>query len=312
MNYVQLYNAIQNYAENTEALFVASIPRFVMEAEDRIYNSVQIPSLRKNVTGNMTASNPYLSLPSDYLSTYSLAVIDGSGNYTYLINKDVNFIREAYSSPSYTGTPKYYALFGNQYNNFEALSALIGPTPDSSYSSELHYFYYPPTIVQGQIATLRASITGGTGYVNGTYENVPFTNGSGMSAIGTFVVSGTAVTSVTLNDGGQFYVVGDTLNVSNAYLGGIGSGFACIVATVTNATGTTWLGDNYDPVLFYGSMREAMLFMKGEQDLVGYYEQKYQEALQELRRLGDGLERGDAYRDGQLKLNVAPRNQVAR
>ena len=147
MNYVQIYQAIQDYSENTESLFVGNIPRFVMEAEDRIYNSVQIPSLRKNVTGTLTASNKYLSCPDDYLSTYSMAVIDTDTSYKYLLNKDVNFIREAYPTPTSTGLPKYYALFGSQYSNANELSFIVGPTPDSSYSVELHYFYYPVSIV---------------------------------------------------------------------------------------------------------------------------------------------------------------------
>ena len=310
MNYEQLYNNIQAYAENTEALFVASIPVFVQEAEDRIYNSVQIPSLRRNVTGNVSSGNQYLSLPDDYLSAYSVAIIDSSNNYNFLLNKDVNFLREAYPSVTYAGTayqgtpggvPKYYALFGPQYTNVNELSYILAPTPDANYVVELHYFYYPPTIVQGQIATLN-TLVGGSLYTNGVYQNVPLTGGSGANATADIVVVGGAVTSCSLKFGGNFYVVGDTLSCSS--LGSTGSGFSIKVATISNATGTSWLGDNYDPVLFYGAMREAMLFMKGEQDLVGYYEAKYQEALTQLQRLGDGLERGDAYRNGQARQQV--------
>jgi hypothetical protein len=303
MNYVNLYQAIQDYSENTEALFVANIPTFVKEAEDRIYNSVQIPSLRKNVTGTLTASNKYLSCPNDYLSTYSLAVIDGSGNYTYLLNKDVNFIREAYPNPSSinNGLPKYYALFGSQYSSSNELSFILGPTPDDSYNAELHYFYYPVSIVQGAISG-SGTITAGSLYTNGTYSNVPLTGGSGSGATANITVSGQAVTSVTIKNGGNFYVTGDQLSCSNVYIGGSGSGFLYTITGVDNATGTSWLGDNYDPVLFYGAMREAMLFMKGEADLVKYYDDKYTEALAQLNRLGSGLERGDAYRDGQYRI----------
>lgn len=304
MNYVQLYQAIQDYSENTESLFVANIPTFVQEAEERIYNSVQIPALRKNVTGNLSASSPYLNAPNDYLSTYSLAVVDGSGNYTYLLNKDVNFIREAYPSPSSTGLPKYYALFGSQYSNVNELSFIVGPTPDSGYQAELHYFYYPPTIVQGEISTITLT-NGGTGYTAGTYENVPITGGSGQGATATVTITSSVVTTVTIKNGGSFYVVGNTLSIASSSIGGTGTNLSFTVASVSNSSGTSWLGDNFDPVLLYGSMREAMLFMKGEADLVSYYEQKYTEALSMLSRLGDGLERGDAYRDGQLKLNVS-------
>jgi len=265
--------------------------------------------LRKNVTGTLTSGNKYLSLPNDWLSNYSIAVVDTSGNYSYLLNKDVNFIREAYpnAGSAYYGLPRYYALFGPQYSYPNELSCILGPTPDSSYTTELHYFFYPPSIVQGIISTFNVSYTPGSLYTNGTYENVPLNGGSGSGATATFTISGQSVTGVTINSGGQFYVVNDILSVSNTYIGGSGSGFAITVATVNNTDGHSWLGDNFDPVLLYGAMREAMLFMKGEQDLVKYYEDKYTEALEMAKRLGDGLERGDAYRDGQTKLDVSGR-----
>jgi hypothetical protein len=316
MNYETLYNSIQAYAENTEQLFVANIPVFVQEAEDRIYNSVNLPSLRKNVTGVLTAGNQYLSLPSDWLANYSIAVIDSTvtpNAYNYLLNKDVNFLREAFPTVVTTGgtyqgspggLPQYYALFGSQLSNVNEMTLMVAPTPDDNYTVEMHYFYYPPTIVQGQIATF-GSITGGSLYTNGVYQNVALTGGSGANATADIVVSGGAVTSVSLKFGGNFYVVGDVLSCSS--LGNSGSGFSVPVASISNATGTSWLGDNYDPVLFYGSMREAMLFMKGEQDLIGYYENKYQEAIAQLTRLSEGLDRGDFYRDGQLKVNISGR-----
>ena len=217
MNYTSLVQAIQDYAENTEQLFVSNIPLFVSQAELRIYNSVQIPVLRKNVTGNVTTSNPYLSCPDDFMAVYSVATISVSGAYNFLIDKDVSFVREAYPNPTDTGLPKYYAIFGTQLTFPTELSLILTPTPDANYGVELHYYYMPESIT-------------------------------------------------------------------------------------TTASGTTWLSDNYDPVLFYGAMREAMIFMKGEADMVGYYEQKYQEALGQLKRLGDGLERGDSYRNNQTKL----------
>lgn len=305
MNYVQIYQAIQDYSENAESLFVSNISTFVQEAERRIYNSVQIPSLRKNVTGTVTANNKYLSCPNDYLSTYSMAVIDTDTSYKYLLNKDVNFIREAYPTPTSTGIPKYYALFGSQYTNANELSFIMGPTPDASYNVELHYFYYPVSIVQGAISSYNTP-TGGLSYTNGVYPNVPLTGGQGSGATATITVAGNTVTAVTINNGGQFYAVNDSLTAASSYIGGTGAGFSVTVRLISNADGTSWLGDNYDPVLFYGSMREAMLFMKGEADLVKYYEDKYQEALMQLNRLGTGLERGDAYRDGQAKIKVNP------
>jgi hypothetical protein len=311
MNYENLYNNIQSYAENTEQLFVASIPVFIQEAEERIYNSVLLPSLRKNVTGTLTSGNQYISLPDDWLANYSLAVIDSSNNYNYLLNKDVNFLREAYPTVVYSGStyqgtpqgvPKYYALFGSQLSNVNEMTLMVAPTPGDNYTVEMHYFYYPPTIVQGQITTV-GSLIGGTLYTNGIYQNVPLTGGSGANATADIVVVGQVVTSCTIKFGGNFYVVGDILSCSS--LGSTGSSFSVTVSAVSNSSGTSWLGDNYDPVLFYGSMREAMIFMKSETDMVGYYETKYQEALVQLNRLGSGLERGDSYRDGQLKISVS-------
>ena len=305
MNYVELYQAIQDYTEDTEALFVANIPTFVKQAESRIYNAVNLPSLRKNVQGTVTAGNQFLSLPNDWLATYSISLYDTDGNVNYLLNKDSNYIREAYPNRSASGRPKYYALFGAQYTDVNEMSYIFGPTPDLNYGVELNYFYYPPTIVQGEIATFSATITGGTNYSPGVYINIPLTGGSGSGATANIVVSNTgAVTSVDLDNGGQFYVVGDVLSASTNDLGIAGANFAVTVATVTNSTGRSWVGDNYDPVLLYGSMREAMLFMKQEADLVSYYEQKYMEALKELNRLSQGLDRGDFYRDGETKLNA--------
>ncbi len=297
MNYEQLYGAIQNYAESDEQSFVQSIPTFVYNCEERVYNAVQIPAIRKNVIGNFTSGDHYLALPPDYLASFSLAVIDASGNYEYLIDKDVNFIRQSYPNPTTdTGTPKYYA-------QFQPYTYLIGPTPDGNYSTELHYYYYPESIVQGVIGEL-GTIVGGSGYTNGTYQDVSLTNGSGQYATATIVVSGGAVTSVTISNGGSFYLVGDSLSASSASIGSAGTGFSVPVTVTNNPTGTSWLGTNFETVLLYGSLREAVIYQKGEQDMVNYYEQKYQESLALLKDLGDGKDRRSAYRDGQLRLPV--------
>ena len=221
MNYAALSAAIQDYTQNYEDEFVANIPVFVKQAEQRIYNTVQFPSLRKNVTGNLTPNNKYLSCPDDFLSVYSIAVVDTTGAYEYLLNKDVNFIRQAYPTPTDTGTPKYYALFGPTFSASTELSFILGPTPNLNYQVELHYFFYPASIV-----------------------------------------------------------------------------------TANN----TWLGDNFDTVLLYGSLVEAYTFMKGEQDIMALYDGKYKEALMQAKRLGDGLERSDAYRSGQARVAPLPQN----
>jgi len=218
MNYTALSNAIQAYTENTEADFVANIPVFVQQAEERIFNSVQFPSLRSNVTGATTTNNKYLQCPTDFLAVYSLAIINASGEYEYLLNKDVNFIRQAYPKPTDTGIPRYYALFGPRSDNAAELTFILGPTPDAAYGAELHYFFYPPSI--------------------------------------------------------------------------------------TVAPFTSWLGDNFDPVLLYASLVEAYTYMKGEPDMMALYNGKYQEALALAKRLGDGMERQDAYRSGQYRQAV--------
>jgi hypothetical protein len=194
----------------------------IKQAEQRIYNTVQISNLRKNVTGTLTSGNKYLSAPEDFLSTYSLAVYpSGGGDYLYLLNKDVNFIRDAYPNPTDTGKPKHYAIFGPTTTGTtitNELSFILGPTPDTTYSAELHYYYYPESIV---------------------------------------------------------------------------------------TTGTTWLGDNFDSALLNGTLVEAIRYMKGEKDMVDFYNQMYVQSISLLKNLGDGKQRMDAYRDGQVRNPVS-------
>ena len=317
MNYIELFNTIQSYTENQFPDFTVSngdtvtpteqINRFIEQAELRIYNTVQFPSLRKNMTGNITAGNKYLKAPDDYLSTYSLAVIDSDGNYEYLLNKDVNFIRQSYPNPTTdVGMPKYYALFGPSVQSgviTNELTFIMGPTPNTSYTAELHFYYYPESIVQAVISSL-GTLVGGTGYTNGVYYNVLLTGGSGTAAYADITVSGGTVVMVSMRNGGCLYKVGDTLSAAVADIGGTGTGFSVPVAAVTNVTGTSWLGDNFDTVLLYGSLVEAYTYMKGETDMLALYDGKYKEALAQAKRLGDGMERQDAYRSGQYRQAV--------
>jgi hypothetical protein len=212
MNYTQLVDEIQSYTENQ--FQTTDINTFITQAEQRIYNSVQLPALRKNVTGNLTLGNKYLATPSDWLSTFSLAVINANNEYLYLLNKDVNFIRQSFpdTDSDFYGEPQYYAVFDN--NTF-----IVGPTPDANYNAELHYFYYPE--------------------------------------------------SITTVVGGQ-----------------------------------TWLGDNFSSVLLYGTLLEAYIYMKGEADIIAGYQKRYDEAMQLLVQLGDGKNRQDAYRSGQVRVPV--------
>lgn len=326
MNYQTLFNTIKAYVESDfpDTTFTASdgtsvatvtsaqqINTFIEQAELRIYNTIQFPSLRKNVTGNVYAGNKYLSCPSDFLSVYSMAVIDNDGAYHYLLNKDVNFLRESFptNATADRDLPQYYAIFGPTTTDSatpvitDELSFIMAPTPDAAYEVELHYYYYPTSIIQGQLDGV-GSVTGGSGYTNGTYYNVPLTGGVGAGAVATIVVSSGVVQSVSLTASGCNYVVGNTLSASASNIGGTGTGFSVPVSTVLNANGTSWLGDNYDSALLYGALVEACIFLKGEQDMMARYDAKYQEALGQAKRLGDGLERQDAYRSGQYRQKV--------
>jgi hypothetical protein len=195
---------------------------FIKQAEQRIYNSVQLAELRKNVTGTLNSGNKYLACPADFLSTYSLAIYPAAGGeYLFLLNKDVNFMREAYPNPAITGKPKHYAIFGPTVNSgviSNSLSFILGPTPNLSYATELHYYYYPDSIVDSN---------------------------------------------------------------------------------------TTWLGQNFDSALLYGTLCEAITYIKGEPDMVKLYNDRYVQAIALLKNLGDGKQRGDAYRNGQVKIPVS-------
>ena len=210
MNYTQLVQAIKDYTESTETSFVSHIDEIIKQSEKKIYNEVQLPYLRKNVTGNATLGNKYVQTPTDFLAVYSMAIIDSSSDQHFLLNKDVNFIREAYAGASTQAQPKYYALF--DHNTF-----ILGPTPDSAYNVELHYYYYPTSIVTAS---------------------------------------------------------------------------------------TTWLGDNYEQALLYACLVQAYTYLKGEPDLLANYEKQYQENMVQLKMLGDGKDRRDAYRSGQVRYEV--------
>jgi hypothetical protein len=308
MNYAQLVTAVTDYTENTVP--TVDMNTFIRQAEQRIYNTIQFPSLRKNVVGVTANGNKYVATPSDFLSVYSLAVIENYGtaneNYTYLLNKDVNFIREAYPNSTDKSLPLYYAYFGPTVSSgtiSNELSLILGPTPDAAYNVELHYYYYPASIVQGSIANLTLTSLG-SALTAGTYYNVALTGGSGNSATATITVSGGIVTNITIVEGGAYYVAGDVVSAAVADIGGTGVTFTATVSTVSNPSGTSWLGDNYDSVLLYGTLVEAYTYMKGETDMMTLYDAKYKEALAQAKRLGDGLEREDAYRSGQYRQQV--------
>jgi hypothetical protein len=219
MTYDELVTAVNDYCENNFA--TVDMDTFIRQAEQRIFNVAQPANQRKNVTGSLTSGNKYLQCPTDFLSAYSLAIYPAAGgDYLYLLDKDVNFMREAYPNPSTTGKPKHYAIFGPRSDNADELTFIVGPTPDASYSAELHYFAYPESIVDA-------------------------------------------------------------------------------------ANGRTWLGDNFDSVLLYGTMCEALTYMKGEAEMLTLYQERYVQAVALYKNLADGKQRGDAYRDGQVRTPVA-------
>jgi len=299
MYYSELVTAINDYVENNFP--TVDVNRMIEQTEQKIYNTVQLPSLRKNVTGTLTAGNQYLSCPSDFLSVYSLAVypVNGSsGNYLYLLNKDVNFIREAYPNPNSQGQPKHYAIFGPQSTNESYLTFIIGPTPNIAYNAELHYYYYPTSIIQAAIASV--TFNASSGYTNGTYYNIPLTGGSGSGATATIVVSGGVVSSVTMISKGCYYAVGNTLSASIT-----GGTVTITVASINNPNGETWLGDNFDSALLNGALYEAITYTKGDTDMQALYKDRYTQAIALLKNLGDGKMRMDAYRDGQVRVAVS-------
>lgn len=220
MNYTELVLQVKAYLTNDFPDFVTNdgdtldsadqIAAFVRQAEERIYNTVQMPAIRKNVSGNTIAGDKYIGLPTDFLAAFSLSVITDNGEQTYLLHKDVSFIREAYPNPNYTDTPVHYAQFDQD-------TLILGPTPDQNYGLEMHYYYYPESIT---------------------------------------------------------------------------------------TAGTSWLGDNFESVLLYGTLVEAYSFLKGEADTFAMYNNKYMEALAMLKMLGDGKDRRDAYRSGQYRAEV--------
>jgi hypothetical protein len=218
MNYTQLVTQVNDYCENSFPTDNMNV--FIRQAEQRIYNTAQPANLRKNVTGALSSGNKYIGCPSDFLSVYSLAIYpaSGTGDFLFLLNKDVNFMREAYPNPTTTGKPKHYALFGPQSNDINELTFIVGPTPNAAYMAELHYYYYPESIV-----------------------------------------------------------------------------------TATN----TWLGDNFDSVLLYGTICEALVYMKSEGDMVKLANDRYIQAIALYKNLADGKQRGDAYRDGQVRVAVS-------
>jgi len=307
VNYPELVTAVQDFLETT--FTTTDINMMIRQAEQRIFNTVQLASLRKNVTGVCTANNKYLQCPDDFLSVYSMAVYPpNGGDYLYLLNKDVNFIRESYPDPTSTSKPRHYAIFGPSSVTPTELVFILGPTPDLAYNVELHYYYYPVSIVQRAIASVEIT-NPGYYYVNGLYMDIPLTNVvsdagiSGEAARATITVTNNEISNVVITNPGCYYAVNALLTADNATLGG-GTDFELRVLTVNNAQGTSWLGDNFDSVLLNATIYECSMFLKQEQDSVALAKDRYVQSIALLKNLGDGKQRMDAYRDGQIRVPV--------
>ena len=207
--FATLKTAIQDYTENTDTTFVSNLNNFIKGSEERILKSVQLSPFRKNASGSMTSGNKYLAVPTDYLASFSLSFTNSSSEQVFLELKDADYVQSYNPNPATTGNPKYYAVY--DVDNF-----IIGPTPNSGYAVELHYYYRP------------ASITAGAD------------------------------------------------------------------------SGTTWLSENTPYALLYGSLVEAYIFMKGENDLIATYEKRFTQALTEAKLLGEAKETTDEYRVGKV------------
>ena len=232
MTYTELVTFVNDICENSFP--TDDMNMFIRQAEQKIYNTVQIANLRKNVTGTITSGNEYLSAPEDFLSVYSIAIYALTGptanEYIYLLNKDVNFIREAYPTATDTGKPAHYAIFGPSSSSPNELTFILGPTPDATYGTELHYYYYPESVVQRAISGL-GTIVPGSGYANQLYFDVSLTGSfSGSGATANVQVTGGVVVSVNIVNAGCYYVVGDSLTGT---LGTTGSGFSVPVSAVS-------------------------------------------------------------------------------
>ena len=382
MFYSELVTSINDYVENNFP--TSTVNRFIEQAEQRIYNSVQLAPLRKNVTGQVTPTNTYLACPTDWLSTYSLAcfvsasgaisttsgsnavtIVSSSGNsiqvgmnvkatgvpintivtsvsgstaylssnatatgtvsatfqgpYTYLLNKDVNFIREAFNYPVTTGLPQYYAVFGPQTSNQFAMTYILGPTPDQVYTMELHYNSYPDSIIQARIGSYIVEYP--TVYADNplpgeTYYNVTLTTEQnaqnvpargGNNALANVIVDNSGIVTLQLLNSGTGFVVGDYL-YGSVYTNGSPTITKSIilakVESVLNPYGETWLGDYFDTALLNYALMEAATYIKAEQDTVQEYQKRADDAMALLKQLGDAKEQGDAYRNGLPKYKV--------
>ena len=274
--FTTLRNAVEQYTQNDEATFVSNIDLFVRMAEERILKSVQLTVFQKNASGSMTSDNQFLAVPSDFISPLSLSITNSS-NFDFLLFKDIEFVQTYNPNPATTGVPKYYAQF--DINSF-----VLAPTPNTGFTTTLSYFYRPTSITQELlILTVGASgsfsttetITGGTSGVVTTISALP--SSTTMTVV---VPSGTFTNGETITGGT--------------------SGATTTVTSTGADTGTTWLSENAELTLLYGTLVEAYTFMKGETDMLSLYNNRFMESLSRLKNVGEAKEISDEYRTGQI------------
>jgi len=276
--YTQLKTAIENYTENNETSFISNLPLFIRLTEERILKNVQLSLFRKNVAGAMSASNKFLSVPSDFLAPFSLSFTDSSGDTTFVDFKDPEFVQTYTPNPATTGAPRYYAMY--DLDNF-----ILGPTPNSSFASELHYFYRPESLTQSSYTLTLTSVTG-TFTANDTITGGTSGESSGVNSVPN-------TTSLIVVIPSSNYTVGETITASP-------SGATATVSALGADTTLTWLSENAEMAMLFGSLSEAYLYMKGDPQTMQMYMQRFGEAAGRLKNLGEAQEVTDEYRTGQL------------
>ena len=276
--YTKLKEAIKDYTQNDETTFVANLPIFIGNTEERILKNVQLSLFQRNASGVMSASNKFLTCPSDFLAPFSLSFTNAQGFQSFLDFKDVNYIQSFNPNPATTGSPRYYGQF--DVDNF-----IISPTPASGYTVELHYFYRPTSLTQSTFTLTMTS-------VSGTFTTSDTVTGSTslQSAVVKVVPSSTTLQVVV--PAGDF-TVGETITGSS-------SGATGVLSAVSADATESWISQNAEVALLYGALMEAYVFMKGEQDLQVLYEKRFGEAIMGLKMLGESREVTDEYRTGQI------------
>jgi len=276
--YTQLKTAIEQYTENNETSFIANFPVFIRLTEERILKNVQLNLFRKNVAGQMTSSNKFLSVPSDFLAPFALSYTDGNSETTFVDFKDSEFIQSYNPNPATTGSPKYYGQY--DLDNF-----ILAPTPNSSFSAELHYFYRPESLTQSSFTLTLTSVTG-TFTASDT-----ITGGTSGESSGVDSVPSSTSLIVVIPSGD--YTVGETITASP-------SGATATISAIGADTTVTWLSENAEMAMLYGSLSEAYLYMKGDPQMMQQYTQRFGEAIGRLKNLGEAQEVTDDYRTGQI------------